>query len=80
MIGTDRNTGELINGVEHLRQSLQDLLTTRKGTRIMRRDYGSDLPRLVDMPINRELIMDIIAETAGAIGEWEPRLTLPKCA
>lgn len=76
MIGTDRNTGELINGVEHLRQSLQDLLTTRKGTRIMRRDYGSDLPRLVDMPINRELIMDIIAETAGAIGEWEPRFNV----
>lgn len=73
MIGIDRNTGKLISGKEHLRQSLQDLLTTPKGTRIMRADYGSNLPRLVDMPINSELVLDLMAETAGAIQDWEPR-------
>jgi len=73
MIGTDRNTGKLIAGIDHLRQSFQDLLTTPKGTRIMRADYGSDLPRLVDLPVNGELILDIITETAVAIMNWEPR-------
>lgn len=73
MIGTDRRTGKLIEGIAHMRQSLEDLLTTPKGTRIMRADYGSDLPRLVDMPVNSELILDIMAETAGAIEKWEPR-------
>lgn len=73
MIGIDRNTGQLIEGVAHLRQSLQDLLTTPKGSRLMRGDYGSDLPRLVDLPVNSELVIDIIGETAGAILKWEPR-------
>lgn len=74
MIGIDRNTGQLIDGIAHLRQSLQDLLTTPKGSRLMRGDYGSNVPRLVDMPVNSELVIDLISETAGAIIEWEPRL------
>lgn len=74
MIGIDRNTGKMIDGIDHLRQSLQDLLTTPKGSRLMRGDYGSDIPRLVDLPVNSELVIDIISETAGAIMKWEPRL------
>lgn len=76
MIGIDRNTGKMIGGVEHLRQSLQDLLTTPKGTRIMRADYGSEIPRLVDMPVNADTLVDIIAESAGAIMKWEKRFSV----
>lgn len=74
MIGIDRNTGQRIAGIDHLKQSLQDLLTTPKGSRLMRGDYGCDLPRLVDLPVNSETVIDIIAETAGAIKKWEPRI------
>ena|SRR5438067_13814721 len=73
MDGTSATTGKLLGGIDHLRQSIVDILTTPKGTRVMRRDYGSDLPRLVDAPINRKTVMDIIAATAGAIKQWEPR-------
>lgn len=74
MIGMNRNTGREISDIEHLKQSLRDLLTTAKGTRIMRADYGSNLPRLIDMPVNNDLILDIISETADAIDKWEPRI------
>lgn len=73
MIGMNRITGRQLSGIEHLQQSLTDLLTTPKGTRIMRADYGSDIPRLVDLPVNSELLLDLIAATADAIAKWEPR-------
>jgi len=73
MIGMSRKTGRQMSGVAHLQQSITDILTTPKGTRIMRAEYGSDLPRLVDLPVNGELMIDIIAATADAIKKWEPR-------
>lgn len=73
MIGMNKITGRQLSGIEHLQQSLTDLLTTPKGTRIMRADYGSDIPRLVDLPVNSELLLDLIAATADAIAKWEPR-------
>lgn len=74
MIGMNKNTGLTLEGINHLRQSIEDILTTRKGTRVMRREYGSNLPNLIDAPINRETLLDIYAETAQALITWEPRL------
>jgi uncharacterized protein len=78
MDGTNASTGKKLGGVAHLRQSIQDILRTPKGTRVMRRDYGSLLPRLVDAPTNRKTIMDIIAESVTAITRWESRLQVQK--
>ena len=44
----------------------------------MRREYGSDLPRLVDAPINKSTIMNIMAATVTALAQWEPRLQVQK--
>ena len=44
----NRETGAAISTVEHIGQSIRDILTTRLGTRVMRREYGSLLPELVD--------------------------------
>lgn len=74
MIGTDSTTGRALSGVEHLRQSVRDILTTPVGSRVMRRDYGSQLPMLVDAPLNRSTLTDIYAATADALARWEPRL------
>lgn len=74
MIGMNTNTGAEIDGVEHLRQSVLDILRTRKGSRVMRRDYGSDLPRLVDSPVNAAGVADIVAATADALARWETRI------
>lgn len=67
-------TGKLLPRLEHLRQSIIDILSTPVGTRVHRRDYGSRLPRLVDNPINKSLIADLIAATAEALDRWEPRI------
>lgn len=73
MDGLNATDGKRLGGMEHLRQSIRDILTTPLGSRVMRRDYGSRLFELIDAPVNRETIIDIYAATAEAIARWEPR-------
>lgn len=74
MNGIDANTGKRLAGLDHLRQSTRDILTTPIGTRVMRRDYGSRLYQLVDAPLTRTTILDLYAATAEALATWEPRI------
>ncbi len=76
MNGTNATTGMRLSGIEHLRQSIRDILTTPIGSRVMRRDYGSRLPYLIDAPMNRSTLMDLYVATAEAIDLWEPRISL----
>jgi phage baseplate assembly protein W len=78
MDGTNASDGKLLGGLDHLRQSITDILTTPLGSRVMRRDYGSRLPELVDAPMNAETIVDIYAATADALQQWEPRIQVTK--
>lgn len=80
MDGTSANNGKHISGVAHLRQSIRDILTTPIGSRVMRREYGARLFRLVDAPINSLTKLDIYAATAEALARWEPRFRLTKVA
>lgn len=74
MRGTDATTGKSIEGLDHLRQSIRDILSTPIGSRVMRRDYGSELFRLVDAPLNRKTISSLYAATVAALMRWEPRI------
>lgn len=76
MKGTNAKTGKALDGIDHLRQSVTDILTTPIGSRVMRREYGSKLPRLVDAPITRPFLLELYAATAEALARWEPRFTL----
>ncbi|WP_264376235.1 MULTISPECIES: GPW/gp25 family protein [unclassified Wolbachia] len=78
MKGMDAKTGKALEGIEHLKQSIIDILTTPVNSRIMRRDYGSRLFELVDKPINRDLTLEIYAATAEALEKWEKRFKLEK--
>jgi phage baseplate assembly protein W len=78
MAGMSRTTGKALDGFDHLRQSIEDILTTPVGTRVHRRDYGSRLPRLVDRPINQSLVAELVAAAAEALDRWEPRLKLER--
>ncbi len=78
MNGTDAATGKRLSGIAHLRQSVVDILTTPIGSRVMRRDYGSRLPRLVDRPLNPDGLVELYAATAEALAKWEPRLELQR--
>lgn len=76
MSGINRHTGRKINGDASLIQSVQDILTTPKGTRLMRRKYGSDLPDIIDQPLNGETMVDAYMAVIDAIDRWEPRLNV----
>lgn len=76
MTGLSRDSLRPIDFDAHLAQSINDILSTPKGTRVMRRAYGSDLPRLIDAPMNGETVVDLFMATAEAIDRWEPRLKL----
>ena len=80
MQGLDATTGATLAGIDHLRQSIRDILTTRIGTRVMRRDYGSDLPGLIDRPMSPRLRVEIFAATARALRRWEPRVRVERIA
>lgn len=75
-MGMSRINGREITGIEHLRQSIVDILTTPIGSRVMRREYGSRLFELIDAPTNRETLVDIYAAVAEALNQWEDRLQL----
>lgn len=75
-MGMSRIHGRELTGIEHLRQSIVDILTTPIGSRVMRREYGSRLFELIDAPTNRETLVDIYAAVAEALNQWEDRLQL----
>ncbi|QVM95606.1 GPW/gp25 family protein [Pseudomonas sp. SORT22] len=78
MIGMDRRSGHPLSGIAHLRQSIEDILTTPLGSRRMRPEYGSKLRRFVDLPVNEGWKSAVQAEVARALGRWEPRLKLER--
>lgn len=69
----DRQTGKPLSGWDHVSQSLWDLLTTPKASRVMRRSMGSDIRRLVDGPMSPATLVDFYAAAAQSIDEFEPR-------
>ncbi|KJK06533.1 GPW/gp25 family protein [Pseudomonas alkylphenolica] len=78
MIGMDRRSGQSVSGLTHLRQSIEDILTTPVGSRRMRPEYGSQLRRYVDLPVNEGWKSAVQAEVARSLGRWEPRLKLER--
>ncbi|WP_110675337.1 GPW/gp25 family protein [Salinicola sp. RZ23] len=74
MAGMNRTTGAALDGVEHIRQSVADILTTPIGSRVMRRDYGSLLPELVDQPLDGATALRAYSATVVALMRWEPRI------
>lgn len=74
MTGMNAVTGRKISGIEHIQQSVRDILTTPVGSRVMRRDYGSLLPELLAQPLNDATILRVYAAAVMAILRWEPRI------
>ena len=70
----DGTTGRRLTGLDHLRQSIRDILTTPVGSRVMRRDYGSELFQLIDQPGHKANLLRLYAATIEALLRWEPRI------
>lgn len=78
MIGMDRRTGQPVSGLAHLRQSIEDILSTPIGSRRMQPEYGSKIRRFVDLPVNDGWKSAVQAEVARSLSRWEPRLRLER--
>ena len=72
----DRTTGKAIGELAHLLQSVGDILTTPIGSRVMRHEYGSQVPMLVDQPDNQITQLRLLSAAASALMRWEPRLAV----
>ena len=54
----NRTSGALLDDENaHIKQSIRDILMTAKGSRVMRRTYGSNLYQLIDRPISAGLAL-----------------------
>ena len=65
----NRETGGAIGDLDLISQSITDILTTRIGTRVMRREYGSLLPELVDHPFNDATRLRVYAAAVRIRGQ-----------
>lgn len=69
-----KHTGKYISDeLEQVKASILDILTTRKGARVLDREYGSDLFDFIDSSSSK---MDYYRAIVEAITEYEPRLRL----
>lgn len=69
-------TGRTISDTAHILQSVRDILTTPLGSRVMRRDYGSELFPLIDQPQHTATRLRMMAATVHALTLWEPRIRI----
>lgn len=76
LTGMSATTGQPLSGIAHVCQSVADILSTPLGSRRMRPEYGSGIPRMVDQPVTPGWVAAVQSEAARAIARWEPRVTV----
>lgn len=69
------DTGTLTDE-DHVWQSVNDILLTPVGSRLMRRNYGSLCPDLIDSPKNDVTRLQLMSAAVIALAAWEPRIVL----
>ncbi len=74
--GLDAESGQTLSDFAHTEQSIRRILMTPIGSRVMRRDFGSHLPDLVDAKMTQKTILEVYSAAATAIAKWEPRFRM----
>ena len=69
-------TGERIYDLDSVRQSIFNLLQTRKGTRLFNSSYGCDIDDILMEPMSDGAALMMYSEILQAIDIWEPRVSL----
>jgi phage baseplate assembly protein W len=80
MIGMNSESGRQLDGIAHIEQSVGDILATPIGSRVMRREYGSLLPELMDQPMTDANLLRVYAAAVMSILRWEPRIRVQAIA
>lgn len=65
-----------VEGHEKLRDNLLFLLQVELGERVLRREYGAGLRRLIHEPVNAAFLGLIKSQIVRAIAQGEPRIEL----
>ncbi len=65
--------GNVVTGVDDVDQCIAIILTTPKGTDVLRPTFGTDLWKYIDAPIS-ETGPAVVREVAQSITQWEPRV------
>jgi hypothetical protein len=70
--GMDRNTGKLLQGWDHVQQSLEVIFATSFHERVLRRWVGSFVPRLLGENLVASVVTRFYWAIISAIDLWEP--------
>ncbi len=65
--GMDCNTGQLITGIDYLRQRIRDAITTTKGSQVLLRKRGSELLGMVDSTMSQSGRLRLVGSIADAL-------------
>lgn len=65
--------GEVVQGLRDIDQAIRIILTTPRGSDPHRPEFGSDLHRYIDWPVNR-VTPHLVREAVTALRLWEPRM------
>lgn len=76
MTGMSATTGRALESAAHIAQSMRDILSTPIGSRVMRRDYGSQVSELIDQPMNPATQLRTMSAAVTALVRWEPRIRI----
>lgn len=74
--GMDRRTGAPLSDWGHVLQSIEVIFSTVIGSRVMRRYFGSNAPKLQDAPASQQVLVMLYVALAEACAAWEPRFEL----
>jgi uncharacterized protein len=69
---------ELVSGLDDIHQSLQILLSTRLGERVMQDEFGCDLNNVLFEEMDQGMVNNVTSLVSDAILYHEPRITLDK--
>lgn len=69
--------GSVVEGLADIHQCILIILTTVKGTDPLRPEFGCDIFKWIDKPVN-SAIPNMIKEIALAINTWETRVVVKK--
>ena len=74
--GISAATGQPLSDWQHVEQSIRKILMTPIGARVMLREFGSELPDLIDRKMTTGNVLAIYSASARAIHRWEPRFRM----
>jgi len=79
LIDTNNYVPGLVEVNDHrnlIRASLQRILGTSKGERVMQPEFGNNLKRMLFEPLDEIIIEDLRSEIYNIISKQEPRITV----